>query len=179
MGWLRLRKKDINLALSSRNLNKNLARLSTPEKMIDHYEALAKRKGLRVLPKSSFFGPNFQKMTTTYWNQIRLGSKFSTYNLPTQAGIWSHEFVHVEQWEYYGVIKFAAMYIGARHSWAFEMQAYRESVRAKKVLGYPEKEIKAFIDGMPKNLWESYPLMRQIRHKDFEKQTLYVLRKEL
>ena len=178
MGWLRLRDKDVDLALSSRHLNKNLSCLDTPQKMIDHYEALAKKKGLRVLPKSSFFGASFQRMTTTYPNQIRLGIKFPTYPPEAQAGIWAHEFVHVEQWEHYG-IKFGAMYIGARYSWSFEMQAYRESVRAKKVLGYPEKEIKDFINSWPKQLWGSYPIMRQIRWRDFEKQTLHVMRKEL
>lgn len=179
MGWLRLRKQDIDLALSNRHLNKDLSRLNTPEKMIEHYEALAEERGLRVLPKSSFFGPNFQKMTTTYWNQIRLGVNFPTYPPEGQAGIWAHEWIHVEQWGYYGVVKFAALYLGARYSWAFEMQAYRESVRAKKVLGYPKKEIERFVDDLPGNVWKSYTLMRQIRHSDFEKQTLHVLRREL
>lgn len=177
MGWLSLRKKDIDLALSDRHLNDHLQELNKSRKMIEHYEALAEEKGLRVLPKSSFFGPNFQKMTTTYWNQIRLGEKFPTYPPELQAEIWAHEFVHVRQWEYYGAIKFAALYIGARHSWAFEMQAYRESVRVRKALGYPDQEIEKFINSWPKNLWKSYPLMRQIRWNDFEEQTLHVMRK--
>jgi len=179
MGWLRLRSKHVNLALSNRHLNKNLAKLTTPEKMLDHYEAKAKKKGLRVLPKSSFFGPNFQKMTTTYWKQIRLGSEYPTYPPEAQAGLWAHEWVHVEQWGHYGVVRFASLYLGARYSWAFEMQAYRESIRAMKVLGYPRKEIEAFIKRKPKSLWGGYPLMRQIRWKDLEKQTVTVLRKEL
>ncbi len=179
MGWLRLRNKHIDLALSSRHLNKSLAKLDTPEKMIAHYEKLAKKKGLRVRPKSSFFGPNFQKMTTTYWKQIRLGKDFPTYSPEAQAGLWAHEWIHVEQWEHYGVVRFATLYLMARRSWAFEMQAYRESVRAKKVLGVSRKRIEEFIDRKPKSLWKGYPIMRQIRWKHFKKQTLFVLRKEL
>lgn len=178
MGWLRLRKKDVDLALSSRHLNENLAKLKTPEKMIAHYEKQAKQKGLRVLPKSSFFGPNFAKMTTTYRKQIRLGRGFPAYPIDAQAAIWAHEFSHVEQWEHYGRV-FALLYLGARKSWSFEMQAYRESVRAKKVLGYSQKRLEHFIDGRPSSLWKGYPIMRQIRWKDFKKQTLYVMRKEL
>lgn len=179
MGWLRLRRKHIDLALSDHHLNKNLAKLDTPEKMIEHYEKRAKKKGLKVRPKSSFFGPNFQKMTTTYWRQIRLGKNYPTYPPIVQGPLWSHEWVHVEGWGYYGVVRFAAMYLGARKSWALEMQAYRESIRAKKVLGVSSKEIDEFINDMVKSIWKGYPLMRQIRWKDFKKQTLYVLRKEL
>jgi len=179
MGWLRLRRKHIDLARDDCNLNAKLDCLNSAEKMIAHYDALAKGKKLKVLPKSSFFGPNFAKMTTTYWNQIRLGKNFSKYSLEDQAAIWAHEFVHVEQWERYGVIKFAGLYLGARHSWAFEMQAYRESVRAKKALGYSSRDVQEFINRLPKSIWKGYPLMRQIRWNDFKKQTLYTLRKEL
>jgi hypothetical protein len=178
MGWLRLRKKDIKLALSDRHLNKNLAKLNTPEKMIEYYEKLAKKKGIRVLPKSSFFGPNFQRMTTTYPKQIRLGKNYPTYPSIVQGPIWPHEFVHVDQWDYYG-IKFGILYLLPRKSWAFEMQAYRESVCAKKVLGVSRKELEAYINSRPRSLWKGYPLMRQIRWKDFKKQTVYVLRKGL
>ncbi len=179
MGWLRLRKKDIDLALSSRHLNKSLAKLDTPEKMLEYYKKAAKKRGLRVSPKSSVFGAQFAKMTTTYWKQIRLGRNYPNYPIDSQATLWSHEWVHVEQWRYYGVVRFAALYLGARKSWAFEMQAYRESVRAKKILGYSRKNLEAFINGRPNSLWKGYPIMRQIRWKDFKKQTLYVLRKEL
>ena len=178
MGWLRLRRKHIDLALSDRHLNKHLSNLDTPEEMIEHYEALAKKKGLRVLPKTSFFGRNFQKMTTTYRKQIRLGKSYPTYPPDAKAKLWSHEWVHVKQWSYYG-LKFGVLYLLARKSWAFEMQAYREEIRAMKILGYSQKEIEDFINRKPKGLWKGYPLMRQIRWRDFKKQTLYVLRKEL
>jgi len=175
MGWLKIKSKHKKLALSNKCLDKGIYTLDTAEKMLAHYERKAEKRGIKIIPKTSRFG-NWSKMTTTFrWN-IRAGQDYESLSTQRKALVLAHEFPHVEQWDTYRL--FGPRYLGARWGWAMEMQAYRQSIRAMKVLGFKADEVERYIRKMPNILWKSYWLMRQIRRRDFDRITLKVLRAE-
>lgn len=177
MGWLKFQHKHIELAKDSACLNRNLDDLDTPAKMLAYYESEARRRGIRIIPKSSLFGADWARMTTTFrWN-IRVGTNYAKYNITDKALNLAHEFVHVRQWDKY--FAFGPRYLGARFGWSMEMQAYRESMRALKVLGADREFRTMYADARAGILWDSYKLMRQIRHKEIRKHTGAILRDEL
>lgn len=177
MGILRLRQKDLALAYENRALNERLQSFREPEEMLVHYRAQAKQKDIRLVPKSTLLGPQWQALTTTFPNSIRLGKGFDKKSATDKALIMAHEFVHVRQWDLYR--NFGARYLGPRFGWAMEMQAYRESVRGRFALGFSQKEVERWIERMPDILWRNYLLLRQIQRRELQQATLEVLRSEL
>ncbi len=175
MGWLKIRARHEKLALSDSCLDSEISTLDTPEKMLAHYERKAKKRGIKIIPKTSRFR-NWSKMTTTFrWN-IRAGRDYESYSTQQKAITLTHEWPHVEQWDTY--LLFGPRYLGARWGWAMEMQAYRQTIRGMKALGFKRNEIDQYIKSRADSLWEHYWLMRQIRRSDFDKFTLKVLRTE-
>ena len=175
MGVLKIRSRHKKLALSDDCLDKRVFQLDTPEKMLEHYERRAEKMGIKIIPKTSSLR-NWSKMTTTFrWN-IRAGHDYESYSTQRKALTLCHEFVHVDQWDIYRL--FGPRYLGARWGWAMEMQAYRQTLRGKKALGFTDAEIEQYIRATPDALWKSYWLMRPIRRRDFDNFTLAVLQSE-
>ena len=178
MGWLKIRDKHIALARSDSCLNAKLDELTSAKQMLAHYEKELKRRGMKLIPKSTVFGLNWARLTTTFRRSIRVGVNYERYSTRRKAAVLAHEFVHVKQWSRYR--GFGLRYLlSARFGWAMEMQAYRESVRAKKILGYSERHIEAYVNERAGKLWSSYKLMRQIRRKHVNVYTHKVLSQEL
>lgn len=176
-GRLKIKDRHIKLALSDRCLNPNIDQLDTSEKMLAYYEAEARRRGIRIIPKAGLFGSDWSKLTTTFWWNIRAGKNYESYSTQGKAGVLAHEWVHVVQWDVYPF--FGPRYLGPRWGWAMEMQAYRETIRAMKVRSYTEKEMQDYVDGRAASLWKSYRLMHGIRRKDFDTYTHMILSREL
>lgn len=75
---------------------------------------------------------------------------------------------------------FAGTYVlNGRMGWAFEVQAYRETMRALHVLGVPEERIQAYIDGRAERIWKAYTLIRiACRKKDVLRYTPEILHED-
>jgi hypothetical protein len=176
MGILRLRSRHIRLARSSACLNPNLRHLDRAAEMLTHYEDAIAARGMVIVPKSSRL-PWWVKLTTTFRRSVRTGDGYEDLDTQRRALILAHEFVHVLQWRKY--LSFGPRYLGARFGWAMEVQAYRESMRARKVLRFSYESRARYARDMPDRLWDGYPLLRQIRRKDLRRWTRELLREEL
>lgn len=176
MGALRLRDVDLQRARDDRALDPHISRLRTGAEMLVYYRAEAKRQGIKLLPKSSLFGPRWQALFTTFPRTIRLGKSWEKLSVEEKGLVLSHEFTHVHQWDLYR--NFGVRYLGPRFGWSMEMQAYRGEVRARYALGHRDEEIRAWVKTLPNRIWESYLLLRQIRWANFKQHSLAVLRSE-
>lgn len=180
MGLYRIKSKHLQIAQSGHGLEPCLRELDSPRRMLRHYERQAQALDLRVLPKTSLFGPNWAKLTTTFYKQIRLGEDFETRSEVDRAITWAHEFVHVRQWRIWGRANFATKYVGSPgHGWAFEMQAYRETLRAMAVLGVSKQIRRHRVETQADRLLDSYLLLRQLREDQLRRHTHEVLEPEL
>ncbi len=178
MGWLKIRDKHIALARNDSCLNAKLDELTSAKQMLAYYEKELKRRGMKLIPKSTVFGLDWARMTTTLRRNIYIGVNYERYSTRRKAAVLAHEFVHVKQWDKYR--RFGLRYLfSARFGWAMEMQAYRETIRVKKLLGYREKYIEAYVNERAGRLWRGYKLMRQIRRKHLDVYTHEVLSREL
>lgn len=127
---MRLHSGFLALARDSRHNNKYLKRYTTPQDVFDRYIPYFEDElGLELKEKDSNF-LRLSKMTTTYFNEIRLGANWSEYSDYQKANIYVHEAVHARQWRTVGRFRFGTWYLRRpRWRWAIEMQGYRESVR--------------------------------------------------
>lgn len=176
MGVLRLRERDLRLAYDDRALDAIPGSLS-PEALLEHCEKEIARRDIRLVPKSTLLGPQWQALTTTFPRTIRTGEGYGDLDPAGQGLVLIHELVHVRQWEIHR--GFGLRYLGPRFGLAMELQAYRQSVRGRLALGQSCADAEAWIRTMPDVLWESYPLLRQIRRAELRARTLEVLRSEL
>jgi len=161
MGLIKLRDSDVELASWTRFHDEDLENFGRDAAaMLADAEKWARDNGYVIKPKTSFFGSRFSKMTTTYYKEIRVGDGWEDYSIPRKASVLRHEIVHAKQWRHFGRASFGANYIfSARFRWAMEVQAYRESVRAYRVLGAKEDWLRNYATReVPDVLWQNYML---------------------
>lgn len=181
MGLIKLREEDIKLGSSCVFLDTDLADFGrNAGAMLEDAFAWAQANKFALKKKSSHFGSRFSKMSTTYYREIRVGSRWEEFSVAKKAAVLKHEIVHAKQWRHYGQVRFAAKYIfSARFRWSMEVQAYRESVRAYRTLGALESWLREYVlDSVPGSLWNSYGL-RTLRKDDVYDETRKLLLKEL
>jgi hypothetical protein len=120
----------VALARSPQHSNRFLERYQTPDDVFERYIPYFEDElGLELVIKSSRY-TRLSKMTTTYFREIRLGSRWPEYNDFQKASTLVHEAVHARQWRYYGRFRFGTWYLRRpRWRWAIEMHGYRESAR--------------------------------------------------
>jgi hypothetical protein len=185
MAWgkRRLKSKHIKLARSYKFNNDRLHKYEDAQAVMDRYiPYFEKDLGMRLVIKSTT-KLKLSKMTTTYYNEIRLGSGWKDKNLESQAYILVHEAVHARQWRHYGRAKFGWKYISdPRWRWAIEVQGYREGIMwgvvVLKARGLSqakiEKALSTKIDHVISSLLRAYSL-GSIRSSDIKKHTRDIL----
>jgi hypothetical protein len=180
MGLLKLRDDDVKLGSTAIFLDRDLADFGRDsDRMLKDAFTWAKEHGYVIRQKSSLFG-RLSKMSTTYYKEIRVGSRWETFTVAKKAAVLKHEIVHAKQWHHFGQATFGTKYIfSARFRWAMEVQAYRESTRAYRTLGATEPWLREYVtDVVPASLWGSYGL-RTLRKDDVFYETRKILMKEL
>lgn len=166
MGLIKLRDKDIRRARSERYRDKALDRRWGANDLLERWMQEAKGMGVRVVPKTSFFGMRLSKMSTTYYREIRLGTGYPDKRPEWKAVTMGHEMLHARQWRGYGRNKFRTRYLfWTRWRWAIEVQAYSESVRILVALGANDETLTEYIASRSDVLWNSYAL-KGLRRKD-------------
>lgn len=152
MGFIKLNKKDRRRARETVWLDPCLELHDTPDSMSDYCVSKLKGMGVRIDTKPDV-GSAISKMTTSYQNVLRLSANFEGLHPMYQAAILAHELVHYRQRQDYGRHTFNAKYIfSPRWRMSVEIPAYREEVRALKILGLSRDRLKAHISRIPKSL---------------------------
>lgn len=177
MGLIRIRPEDVRRAYVNDAFDRVLKLLEgadTAEEISHRCHRDALRLGLIVRHKSSS-SLKWSKFTTTFYEEVRLGSDFYEEPAWAQAATWAHELVHVHQWRIVGRAKFGRRYVfSLRWRWMYEMQAYRMSILIRQRLGVSEEMTLRYIRQKPESLRSSYLLMglRNNHLRDYTRQIL-------
>lgn len=160
MGLIRIRKPkpDYDRALARRFEDLRLGEYDTPEKMLAHCLAELQRYGVRIAKKAPM-KTKYARMTTAFYRQVRVGTTWDRKSTAAKAVTLAHELVHIRQWRHFGRIAFGSSYVfSARWRWAMEMNAYRESMRAMKILGYSKTHRKNSATTRGPSMYGTYAL---------------------
>lgn len=170
----RIRDKDIRLARSTRHFPDFLTHAMRPSELLGAAIMDVESMGYTIVKKSSSF-LRLSKFSTTYYNQIRVGSGWDEYSTGQKGSVMTHEGGHGRQWRYYTPIVFAFRYMTyPRFRWAIEMQGYSMSVWAYHAMGYSEKSILGYIERRAKTIRSEYK-MWSINAADVERHTRELL----
>lgn len=172
---LKLRAKDEKRAKSSDCLDESIRSYKRAQDLLEYCLKEIKRLGLRVVEKKKS-KLRLSKMSTTYYREVRVAHGFWKRDIPTQAATLAHELVHARQWRKHGRVRFALAYATSpRFRLAVELQAYRESIRAMRAMGYSNKYIESYINRKPFTMKDAY-LLHRVRWDALSSLTRCVLR---
>ncbi len=177
MGAIKIRSKDVKLAKDCRHLRLDYDSFKSVEQLREYIDHLViDGFGMRIEKKTSRANV-MSKFTTTYYKEMRLGIDFDELDEPIQAVVMAHELVHVYQWRHYGRAKFGPKYVmSGRFRWAMEMQAYRESVRWRKLMN--DSKLDQYCKDRWEVLWREYFLWPTLRRDHVRNKTRKILREE-
>lgn len=159
---MKLRPVDLRRARSTKNVNHRLFPPPesgwTPARLLDHYLGLLDALQVQIRPKTARRG-TYARLTTTYYRTVRVPRDWLTRSVAGKAITLAHEYVHVLQWRELGRMRFVATYtVSPRWRWALEVQAYRESMRVRALLGASRGHAEVYAGGLAHRLWRTYRL---------------------
>lgn len=161
-----------------------------PERALGKARDIMYAKNVRILRKPSPttqmnrwpFGAAITKwleMTTQLpWCTLE-ESDWDEKKPPEQAATLWHELVHVYQARGLGALKFMARYADPFWRWAYEMQAYRQTVRCMLTIGYRPDQVEEVVDGVSQRLRGTYALKRLGPNGTVYRESVAILRPEL
>lgn len=154
---MRLRRKHLDRALSTRNLSPRavIRDLPNPEAALRYFEAQLRLRGYSFADKRGPANWKAARMTTTTKRRILRGRNFAKKTTIEKAATMGHELVHARQ--YQNERAFLSRYVfDARFRLAMEAQAYREQARIYRALGYSSSAIHDWAFRLPAMLCRSY-----------------------
>lgn len=159
---MKLRLDDLDLARDDSTADPNLADPPsgrwTPATLLEHLHDELARYDVTLKPKVAKTG-RFARLTTTYYQHVRVPEDWDERGTLGQVLTLAHELVHVRQWRKYGRARFGGRYVfSPRWRWAMEVQAYRESIRVRKVLGMGKGEAEQYAGRVAARMWTTYRL---------------------
>lgn len=113
--------------------------------------------GIEILPKADGF-EQWGRFTTTFPTKIYVSANWNEKSEWAKAATLWHELVHVREYDEHGELLMGLMYGTAEGRWALEVQAYRESFRARRVFGESEESIRAAMRPRAEKLYDNYEL---------------------
>jgi hypothetical protein len=143
--------------------------------------------GLLIMSRNAIIGHDYQLMikkksspksslTTTVpaARIIWLSHDWDSRPEASQALTLAHELVHVRQQLAMGPAKFLRRYATPRGRWVLEMQAYAETIRANRSLGFDVSDIP---ENVAKSMWKNYKPWLLFGKDEIIKSTIEVLSK--
>lgn len=172
---MRLRASDIRLAKSPLALDRFLLEPRTPEQVIEYAQKRLANMGYTIKRKRGPKGWKSRRMTTTLRRTIWLGVGWDGKLARDKAATLMHELVHAEQWWIHQ--GFLARYIASpRFRWAMEVQAYRESVRTYRAVGFTGPGLERYIQARANTIIRSYFMIGRRLRRDIRKNTAGIVR---
>ena len=148
---------DADLAASTEDMSVAGDFSSDPTEAKAQAEKILEELDIEIIPKAEGI-EDWGRFTTTFPDKLYLSTNYPSMSVDSQAGLLRHELVHVREYQRHGVSKFFTMYAFAEGRWALEVQAYRESFRARRLFGEDERSIQEAMRGTAENLYKSYSL---------------------
>jgi len=135
---VRLRRRHIELATSEAHLDGGY-KSATPAALEAHAMRQATRMNL-VLRRRPAWAVN-ARFAIAGPKKLHLPHDFHKRGPSTRAAVLLHELVHVRQWRDHGTIRIGGRYaFDPRWRAAYEIAAYRESMRAHVAMGWTRAE---------------------------------------
>ena len=135
---VRLRARHIKAALSTRHLDRAY-KTATPSALEAHAMRQATRLNL-VFRNRPSWAIN-ARFAIAGPKKIHLPHDFHSRAQQSRAALLMHELVHVRQWRDHGTIKMGGRYaFDPRWRAAYEIAAYRESMRAHIAMGWTQAQ---------------------------------------
>ena len=150
-----LRHSDLQRAADRRYLNPQLEISWKASELRDWYINKLRGMGYRFVQKRGPASWRMKRFTTTYRRVIYLGVAWSMMSDHAQAVLLAHEYVHALQWR--GERAFGLRYaFDQRYRWAAETQAYRESCRAYRAVGFGKATMRRYARRVPGRYIKGY-----------------------
>lgn len=146
-----------NLAYETSEMAPEGAIPRDPEEALAEAQRLIKERHIRVLPKAEGH-EGWGKFTTTFPRKIYVATYYEDLGPKFKASTMWHELVHVRQYDRHTPKYMGMLYLTAEGRWALEVQAYRETFRAMRLFGVPEKAIQEQMVPTAEMLYEYYEL---------------------
>jgi len=146
-----------NLASDTSEMAPEGAISGDPEEALAQAQRLIKKRHIRILSKAEGH-EGWGKFTTTFPRKIYVATYYEDLGPKFKAATLWHELVHVRQYDRHTPKYMGMLYLTAEGRWAIEVQAYRETLRAMRQFGIPEKEIQKQMVPIAEMLYEQYEL---------------------
>ena len=152
----------LELAQGTQFLSKKGEVSSDPKEALDSALEYIEGKGVDLEYKADGIEA-WSRFNTTFPKTIYLVKDFESRPLRNRAEVLWHEVVHLRQYEKMTPSTFYQHYVFAEGRWALEVQAYRESFRVMRILGYDEAAIQTLMRSRAESLYDGYELVQMPR----------------
>lgn len=178
MGIIKLGSSVRRMMADTRHLEVTFEGLDDPIVFLCEVQDWFTRHGIdRTLKKGN---GRFRNMATAYRRTLKLPKNWNDYEAWAKGVLLAHERVHYRQRVQFGSGRFDARYVAdPRFLVAMETQAYRESLRVRRLFGSSRDALEKYAKGVSKTLLDHYPTTKLLDSKEVRKHVTAVMHSEL
>ena len=178
MGIMKLGSNARKMMKDVRHLEPGFEGLDDPIVFLCEVQDWFTRQGIdRVLKTGS---GRFSKMATAFRRRLKLPTNWNDYKAWEKGVLLAHERVHYRQRRQFGNSRFDVRYVAdPRFLVAMETQAYRESLRVRRLFGASQDSLEKYAKWVSKTLLDSYPTTKMLDPKEVRKHVTAVLHEEI
>lgn len=178
MGIMKLGSKYRKMMKDTRHLEVTFEGLDDPIVFLCEVQDWFTRQGIDRILKTG--KGRFSKMATAYRRNLKLPRHWNDFKSWEKGVLLAHERVHYRQRVQFGSGRFDVRYVAdPRFLVAMETQAYRESLRVRRLFGESEEGLEKYAVGVSKTLLNSYPTTKMLDPKEVRKHVTAVMHDEL